>query len=163
VDATDLSVARTLEQLYNAVFATYQDASGRRLLSTVSADSASIARYGVRRQAIIGANTTSATQASVERDAYLQDHKDPLPRATITFDAVYDAGGARYPLWLVRSGDTITVRNLSPALSTSVDRIRTFRVTHTSYDTVADTLAVEPELPPLTLEVMLARQAEGIR
>jgi hypothetical protein len=63
----------------------------------------------------------------------------------------------------VRSGDTITIRNLSPGLSASIDRIRTFRVTHTSYDAMADTLQVEPELPPLTLETMLARQAEGIR
>lgn len=162
VDATDLSIARTLEELYNAVAAIYQDASGRRRVTGTSQDATSATRYGLRRVALPTADTTSATQAGVQRDAYLQDHKDPLPRASIQFDAVYDAAGARYPLWLVRSGDTITIRNLPPNLSTSVDRVRTFRITHTSYDAIADTLAVEPELPPPTLEVMLARRAEGI-
>jgi len=163
VDVTDLSVARTLEQLFNSVRATYQDANGRTQRTTSSSDTTSSARYGLLRATAVDTSTTSATQAGIERDAELQDHKDPLPRATVPFDAVYDAGGARYPLWLVRSGDTITIRNLSPGLSASVDRIRTFRVTHTSYDAMADALAVEPELPPLTLETMLARQAEGIR
>ena len=73
-----------------------------------------------------------------------------------------DAAGARYPLWLVRSGDTMTIRNLPPNVSTSIDRIRTFRITHTSYDAFADTLDVEPEAAPRTLEVMLARRSEGL-
>jgi hypothetical protein len=93
IDATDLSVARTLEQLYNAVAAIYQDTSGRRRVTGTASDTTSAARYGVRRVALPTAQTTSATQAGVERDAYLQDHKDPLPRAAITFEAVYDASG----------------------------------------------------------------------
>lgn len=163
VDATDLSVVRTLEDLANSVYAVYQDPNGATLRTAITSDSVSVARYGVTRRAAISADTTSATQAGTERDAYLQDHKDPLPRATIRFDAVYDAAGARYPLWLVRSGDTMTIRNLPPNISTSVDRIRTFRITHTSYDAFADTLDVEPEAAPRTLEVMLARRGEGIR
>lgn len=162
VDATDLSVARTLEQLYNSVRAAYQDANGRTQRTTSTSDTASIAKAGLLRAAAVASSTTSATQAGVERDAALQDHKDPLPRASIAFDAVYDASGGRYPLWLVRSGDTITIRNLPPTLSTSVDRIRTFRITHTSYDVFSGVLTVEPELPPPTLEVMLARRAEGV-
>lgn len=162
VDATDLSIARTLEQLFNSVRAAYQDPNGRTQRTTSTTDATSVARYGLLRATAVASSTTSATQAGIERGAELQDHKDPLPRAPITFDAVYDASGARYPLWLVRSGDTITIRNLPPNLSTSVDRIRTFRITHTSYDAIADTLQVEPELPPPTLEVMLARRAEGV-
>jgi hypothetical protein len=162
VDATDLSIVRTLERLANNVYATYQDTNGRTLRTAIVGDSASVARYGLVRRAHVTAETTSATQAEARRGAALQDRKDPLPRATIQFNAVYDAAGAWYPLWLVRSGDTITIRNLPPNLSTSVDRIRTFRITHTAYDVMANVLAVEPELPPTTLETMLARQAEGI-
>lgn len=163
VDATDLQIARTLADLANSVYVVYNDANGRALRTVPTSNSASITRYGVTRRTAISADTTSATQAGVQQVAALQDSKDPRPRASITFDAVYDAGGARYPLWLVRSGDTMTIRNLPPNLSTTVDRIRTFRITHTSYDAFADTLAVEPEAPPRTLEVMLARRAEGIR
>ena len=163
VDATDLQIARTLEALANAVRATYSDANGRALSNAAVLDATSRARYGLLRAAIASADTTNATLAATIGSTLLADRSDPLPRATIQFDAVYDIGGARYPLWLVRSGDTITIRNLPPNLSTSVDRIRTFYVTHTSYNVFADTLDVEPELPPTTLEVMLARQSEGIR
>lgn len=163
VDATELGIARTLEDLANTVRAVYKDASGRAQRTTTSGDAPSIARYGVLRVATVAADTTNATLAGVIRDTAQADTKNPLPRATIRFEAVYDASGARYPLWLVRAGDTMTIRNLPPNVSPSVDRIRTFRVTHTSYDAFADTLDVEPESPPRTLEVMLARRAEGIR
>jgi hypothetical protein len=162
VDATELDVLRSLEELYNAVFVTYQDASGRRLLSAAAVDTASITRYGVRRQAIISADTTSTTQANVQRDAYLQDHKDPLPQASFVFDTVYDASGGRYQLSDVEPGDTITIRNVPVNASATLDRVRTFRITHTSYDPIARTLAVEPEAPIPTLETMLTRQAEGL-
>ena len=162
VDASDLSVARSLEQLANSIYPVYQDANGVAQRSTPTSDATSIARYGLTRRTALPADTTIAATAALFTATALADRKDPQPRATIRFDAIYDAVGARYPLWLVRSGDTITIRNLPPNVSTSVDRIRTFRISHTSYDDVADTLAVEPELPPPTLEVMLARRAEGI-
>jgi hypothetical protein len=163
VDATDLSIVRTLEDLRNTARAAYKDASGRTLRTTAASDSASIARYGVLRADTIAADTSSAALAGVIRDTDLADLKDPKPRATIRFEAVYDASGARYPLWLVRADDLMTIRNLPPNISTSVDRIRTFYLTHTSYDAFADTLDVEPEVAPRTLEVMLARRSEGIR
>lgn len=163
VDATDLGIARTIEDLANVVYATYTDASGRVLHTANASDAASIARYGLIRVASVAADTANSVQAGIEASTLLADRKNPLPRATIRFTAVYDAAGGRYPLWLVRAGDTITIRNLPPNVSTSIDRIRTFRITHTSYDAFADTLDVEPESAPRTLEVMLARRAEGIR
>lgn len=161
VDATDLQIARTLEDLANSVYAVYKEAAGRLLRTAVTSDATSVARYGVTRRAAISADTTSATQAGVQQAAALADRKDPKPRASIQFDAVYDAAGARYPLWLVRAGDTMTIRNLPPNISTAVDRIRTFRISHTSYDAIADTLQIEPEAAPQTLEVALAEQGNA--
>lgn len=163
VDATDLEIARTIEDLANLTYATYTDASGRTLHTVNVSDSGSIARFGVIRVASVAADTANSVQAGIEASTLLADRKNPLPRATIHFTAIYDAAGARYPMWVVRAGDTITIRNLPPNISTSIDRLRTFRITHTAYDAFADTLDVEPESPPRTLEVMLARRAEGIR
>lgn len=163
VDATDLSIARTQEDIANAVYATYSDANGRTLRTVDLVSTASVARFGLTRRKPVAANTTNATLAGMVRNTAVLDTRNPLPRAAIQFTAVYDASGARYPLWLVRAGDTMTIRNLPPTISTSVDRIRTFRITHTSYDAFADTLDVEPEAAPRTLEVMLARRGEGIR
>lgn len=163
VDATNLEIARSLEDVSNSVYAVYQDAAGRALRTANGTDTTSIARYGITRRSSINANTTSSTQASVQRDADLADHKDPLPRATVAFEAVYDAAGGHWPLWMVRSGDTITIRNLPPTTSTAIDRVRTFRISHTAYDLMARTLEVELEVPPPRLATLLAQQAEGIK
>lgn len=163
VDVTNLGIARTLEDLSNSVYATYKDAAGRTLRTANSTDSTSIARYGLTRRSNISADTTSSTQAGVQRDAQLADHKDPLPRATVGFNAIYDAGGARWPLWMVRSGDTVTIRNLPPSISTAIDRIRTFRISHTLYNLTTRALEIELEVPPPRLATLLARRAEGIK
>lgn len=163
VDVTSLEIARTLEDLVNSVYARYQDAQGRALRTAVNTDSASVARYGLTRRASLSTDTTSSTQAAVQRDAQLADHKDPLPRATVSFEAVYSADGARWPLYLVRSGDTVTIRNLPPSISTSIDRVRTFRISHTLYNLNDRTLEIELEVPPPRLVTLLARRAEGIR
>lgn len=162
VDVSALEVERTIETLRNSVYAVYQDATGRALRTAGASDSASISRYGLTRQAAVPANTTSSTQAGVHRDAALEDGADPRPRAGVVFTELYDAAGGCWPLWAARAGDTITIRNLSPVLSTDIDRIQSFRVAETDYDVDADRLDVVPESPLPTLETLLARRAEGI-
>lgn len=163
VDADELEVERSLEDVQNRAYAVYEDANGRTLRTTAAVDAASVSRYGISRQAAVSAQTTSAVTAGVIRDTFLQDQKDSLPRASIPFDAVYDASGARWPLAAVRSGDTIVARNLPPLLLLStIDRVRSFLITHTDYNFGDDTIAVEPEQPIPTLETMLARRAAGI-
>lgn len=160
VDASDIQATRSLKDMYNNVYALYQDANGDTVRGSSTSDSASQGRYGLIRQASISADTTSSTQANAQRNAYLNDHKDPLPGAQITFSAVYDAYGGRWPLWRVRSGDQIVIRNLPPG-NAALDRVRHFRISTTTYNIASGTLSVEPEAPPATLETMLARNAIG--
>lgn len=162
VDAASLRLERSLDQLRNSAYAVYQDSSGTTQRGSVSTDAASVSRYGVTRREAVHAQTTSLTQANVQRDAALQDKKDPKPRAAITFGELYDAAGSRYPLFLARAGDTITMRNLPPTLSVEVDRIRTFRISETEYSADTDTLQVTPESPLPSLEVLLARRQERL-
>lgn len=162
VDVAALEVQRTLELLRNSAYATYQEAGGRKLRTAVSADTDSIARYGLTRRAKISAQTTSSTQAGIQRDAYLEDNADPKPRAGLEFYEVYDGGGARWPLWLPRSGDTFTIRNLPPGVSADVDRLRTFRLSETRLIIDENRLEVIPEEPRPTLETLLARRGAGL-
>jgi hypothetical protein len=159
VDVTDLDLERTIETLTNSVYAVYQDTTNRTLRTSVNADSASVSRYGITRRSAIKANTTSSIQAGVQRDVVLVDRKEPLPRATIEFNVIYDQYGARHPLFMLRSGDTITIRNLPSTII--ADKVRTFRISRTDYDSDSNTISVEPELPQNTLDVMLARQLKG--
>jgi hypothetical protein len=159
IDVSDLAVERTLDLLENSVYAVYSDANNRAVRASVTADSASVARYGLTRRAAIGVSSTSAVQASYQQAAALADRKDPRPRASVTIREVFDAGGSRHPLWAVMAGDTMIIRNLSPTLSTTLDRVRSFRLARVSYAFDTDTLQLEPEVPRASLEALLAQQA----
>jgi hypothetical protein len=159
IDVSDLDIQRMLGQLTNSVYAVYSDANNRALRTAATADAASVARYGLTRRAALSVSTTSATQAGLGQAAALADRKDPKPRAGVTISQVFDAGGARWPLWAVAAGDTVIIRNLPPTLSTTIDRIRVFRLSRAAYDFDTNTLALEPELPRPTLDALLAQQA----
>ena len=156
VDVSELELERTLAVMYNSVYAVHEDLNGRALRTAAAVDAASLALAGITRRAAVGSKTTSATNAARVRDAALEDSRNPLPRAAIRFDAVYTASGASAPLYGVRSGDTITVRNLPPNLSPSIDRIRTFRISRTEYDCMDNVLSVEPEaaLPTVATQIV---------
>ncbi len=162
VDALRLDLTRTLDALYNSVYSIYADENGVTQRTAVSTNADSVASDGLTRTGYINSDTTSSTQAGIERDAALSDTYNPRPRSALEFDALYDATGARWPLWACRSGDTITLRNLPPQISASVDRIRTFVVSETRYDVMADKLEATPESPLPRLEVLLARKEVGI-
>lgn len=127
-DVTALAVARSLEDMWNSVKGQYADT-----LTAEGADTFSQARYGVKREAVVNTNSDDATLAANARDTFLDFHSDPPARGAIGVPALYDASGTRWPQWAARSGDSITIHNLSPTLSTSVDKIRKFRIAATTY------------------------------
>ncbi len=163
VDVATLDVERTIDTLHNSVYATYQDASGYTLRTPVNSDTVSLAQAGLKRQTVVATQTSSATLAQTERDTALNDGKQPPPRASLSFTALYDAGGARWPVWACRAGDTATIRNLPPTLGGAIDRIRTFVVSGTDYDADTNQLTAVPELPLNTLDVLVARLAAGVK
>lgn len=170
VDVSSLEVERTIDQLINAAYGVYQEQSGRNLRTDVATNSFSVSRYGITRRGPVRASATidpsvdtESADAELIRDTYLADKSNPPPRSVLVFSEVFDASGTRWPLWAVRSGDTITARNLSPVLSTDIDRIRTFRIAETDYDADANKLSVVPESNLPTLDFLVARQAEGIK
>lgn len=157
VDLVDFEVERTLDLLRNSVYAVYQDANGRALRSGVSTDSDSVARYGLTRRVGVDIRTTSQTTAEVARDAYLDEHKTIVPRATVVLEGLYDAMGGEYPLWVARAGDVMTIRNLPPTLGDVADRLRTFRLVGKRYLVDEDVLVPTPEFWPGSLEMLIVR------
>lgn len=157
VDLAKPEIERTLNALANSVYADYQESGGRTLRSATTSDAASIARYGVTRRTMLPVSSTSTTQVAAQQAAQLNDTKDPIPRARLTIEAVFDQNGARWPLTAVRANDIIVIRNLPPTLSTTIDRIRILRAIRTELDVFSGILTIEPESPLPTLAAMLAR------
>jgi hypothetical protein len=156
-DAASLEIERSLSQVWNSAYTRYN--SGASTTATAS-DTPSIARYGLTRRQAVSSRTTDATQAARERDAALEDGATLTPRASVVVDTLRDGTGAVVPLWGVRSGDTLTIRNLPPTLSSTIDRIRTFRISETRYRPGDDLLEITPESPPPMLDVLVARSLE---
>jgi hypothetical protein len=163
VDISDLSVERTLDTLYNSVYAVYKNANNDTVRTSATSDSASIVRYGLTRRTSIDVDTTSAIQAGIQQAMVLADKKEPPAKATIEFSKIYDSQGVVQPLWVAKAGDTVFIRNLPPDTSTTIDRIRSFRLSRTEYDVDVNVLTVEPEEPQDTLAFWLARNEKGIR
>jgi hypothetical protein len=164
VDATRIvDLQRSIENLRNSAYGLYQETGGRTLRTVNNGDPDNQAKYGLVRRGFTNVQTTSATEAATHRDTYLTDRKNLAIRARVEFERVYDATGAEYPLYSIRAGDTITMRNLPPTLSTSIDRIRSFVVGETEYDAATNTIDVTPEDPIPTLVTLVARREEGLR
>lgn len=154
VDITDIDLERSLEPLYNAVYAVYNSGASTTATST---DTFSVLRNRVTRTKALTANTTDATQAGYLRDTALADSKSPAPRASFKFTEVFNVNGIKFPPWMVRAGDTLTARNLSPVLSTDIDNIRTMIVGEKEYDIDNNLLTVSAYIPLPTLDVITAQ------
>ena len=147
VDALEINeLTRSLEVVVNRVYTVYRDADGGRTLRTdVANDTDSQTKYGVVRRAPVASQTTDQTEAEAHRDNALEKTANQQALADIRFDRLYDDGGGAWPLYLARSGDTVTVRNLPPTLSTAIDNIHTFVISETEYDAETGELSISPE------------------
>jgi len=155
VDIADLTIDATADSLANSVYAVYRNASGFTQRTAVSADAASVSKYGVTRRDFVRADTGDSTEAGNWRDTHLDDSKDITPRTMLITRKIYTASGGLAPAWLIRAGDTLTIRNLLPGAGGVVDKIRTMRLVRTRYDVDTDTVSLYPgaELPGLDLLV----------
>ncbi len=163
-DITSLEVVRTLTQLYNSVYGVYTDVNNKRKLrTTTNTDTDSVTKFGLTRRKAVAIDTSDSTQATKVRDSVLALQLDPIPRATIKLDRIFNKYGNAFKLFFVRADDTLTIRNLPPTLNTTLyDKIRTLVITRTDVDLIADTLSIELEVPLPNLDVQLAQALKGL-
>lgn len=152
----DLSIGRSLNQLYNSGYVLYTNANGDKTRTAIVTNAQSVSEYGITRRQKIDADTSSATQANNMRDASVADSSQPSGRASMPIRMIYGPGAGPVPLWRVRAGDEITVMNLPPNISRDINAIQTYRISRTVYDAINDTLEVEPEDPATTLDAVIA-------
>ena len=164
VDVTQIiRLQRSLENVRNSAYGLYRDADGAMMRTDVADDTASQTRYGVVRRGVVDVDTTSETEAETHRDVFLSDRADNSSRAEIRFSKIYNASGGEMPLYAMRAGDTVTMRNLPPSLGATVDRIRTFVISETEYDAMNDEISIAPEAAVPSLDRLVARRDAGIR
>lgn len=161
-DITSLEVVRPLTELYNSVYAVYSDVSDKRQLRTaIATDAASVTKFKITRRKAVKVETTDATQATQIGAAALALQLDPIPRASVDLERIYDQYGNPFPLFFVRADDTLTLRNLPPILAAVYDKIRTLVITRTDVDLLKGSINLELEIPMPNLNVQLAQALKG--
>lgn len=149
-ERAELSQSRT--DLANRVYATYEDARGRTRRTAAAEDAGSRARYGLRRDRAVAAETSSLSQAQQARDAALADAATPPSEARWEIRRLTTMQGQPAPPWLVRAGHVVTEVGLGPSGDSSIDRLRTFRLAETRIDYLTGALSVTPEAAPPSLD-----------
>lgn len=158
----DMEVESTLSGMYNQAYAIYKEPSGFLQRLADSANGPSVSRYGVTREYGLATKTTSSTEATTQRDLFLEDYSQVYARGNIVVRRITDLAGTVVPNWLVRTGDLIVLRDLPPNMGNSVDNIRQFVVGETRYNMMTGELNPFPEEPLPRLEQYLAKRAAGI-
>jgi len=161
IDIAEPEIERSLETLFNSAYGLYEDANGKRAATATATDQASVNRNALTRRDAINAHTRLSAVAVNVRDLFINEHKDAPARAKITPIAVYDAAGARWPKYVMKSGDVAVVRNIPSALSVLLDHLRSFRVLDTDYDVDSDGLEITPDFRLPSLEDLAAAGAVG--
>lgn len=159
IQAAEAELERSLSQMYNQAYGVYDNPTTNRVLRTaVASDLSSIRARGLTRRQAVKVDTADSAFAVAAAATSLTDTANPRPRANVRVTSVYDAAGVQWPLFMIRSGDTIVVRSISPALNAAADRVRSFIVNRTNYNAIDDSIEITPESPLPSLDRLLARQ-----
>lgn len=148
--------------LRNSAYAIYREAGGRRLRTATNTKTNSANRYGLTRRAAVSTSTTNATQAAVHRDALLTDAENPPPNAdNFRIVRLFDSAGVEWPKWFLRAGDLLYEKTTPRHAIPDSESQRRHWISETVYDVDTDEMTASPERPGATLDVLVARQAEG--
>ncbi len=124
-------------------------------LSAWFVDTDSIERWG-RREYVLAAPDTLQAEAELLAQIYLTEHASALAGLRLTVDAYCRApDGARYPIWNVRAGDILRLRDLIP------DQDIEIRVAETKCS--ASGMDIVPAGADDRLETLLAAQEQAVR
>lgn len=161
------SYNRSLAAMRNNVYALYRSESGNRILRTTAQnDTASIDRWDIIRQDHVRENTTDPAQAADNRDMYLKESAEPPLRVAFDIDRIYlPGGGGPVPLWMVRAGDKIIIRDGVRVPAVIGEDFYQVTLARTALDLDKMKLSVTPEAGSLTLAMGMAKvslQAQSI-
>jgi len=160
-DVVGIALNNSIGSVNNSMYGTYTNGYNELERTAVSDSDPSIRAAGVTRRAFVGEQSQS--KAEQRRDLLLAERKSPTPKATLKLSGLYDQFGARFPLWCCRGGDSVVIRNLPPSYTPSIDKIRQFYVSYTSYNMDDDTLVPSPELGGVDdLAIIISNNLQGI-
>ena len=162
VDVLEFQLERSLDDVANQVYASFKGPHSSTARTDIAADEAAVRRHGFVRRMSVRVESSSETVAENLRDLLLSEKARAKPRAQIVTRGVVDASGISHPLYSVRAGDMLVLRNLPANTFGGIDEVRSFRLASTRYDCDTDTLTPTPADSLMTLDIVVARRERGI-
>lgn len=155
-DPVDISVSDDLYSLENSMYALYKDKNGDYVRSAVSSNEQSEAIVGFESVGFINVNSTIDSVAEKTREAALFDKSNFFTESSISIDGLlFSYYGIAMPKYMVKSGDEIDVRSISPI--SPYASAKDIKIIGHTYSADRDRLSVIPEKPIPTLPVVVAR------
>ena len=155
VNAVRQDITRSLEALRNSAYGLYQDENGNQRRTANSSDASSVDQFGLTRRRPVQVSTTSDTEAQTARDTAIENEKDIIPQAEIEVMWVLASDGGLSPPWMPRPGDIMVLRDLPPAQSRIVDRVRSFWLDMLVYELDTGIAGLVPEAEPVTPALLM--------
>lgn len=159
---------RSLENFWAEVYAVHKGLKGRDRWTTVKDDAINKEVMPLYRRLQFTTNVVQAAVADKIRDAQYDYSKLPPQQASITISGhIMNSAGVLCPLWRVRAGDFLQIRDLTPSYCESAidatdisNPLRTFYIRETKYDLTNNELTITPDFPASRLDVLIARLTE---
>lgn len=106
-----ISVTSAQDEVYNKVYALYDDPNGGPTLTTVEENLISQAMYDSVKEGVINVGQVPTSVASILQKIYLKDHAFTLFKTSFTVSGMITPhqGGPRVPVHHLRAGDFIRV------------------------------------------------------
>jgi len=156
IDAGSIAMGDILNNMQNSTYALWKDLNNETRRTAVVNDDESQNQFGIKRRFALKTDSQTLIEAEQFRDTALIDSKKPRPRSKVAIGhGLFDATGGSYPIWEIRSGDQIVLRNLQPSFSVDIERVRKFTVARTQYSN--DQIEITPSEPMPELEFLILK------
>jgi hypothetical protein len=162
VDVVDFQLERSMDGVANEVYSSFNGSFGAAARTDIVTDGAAVRRQGVTRRTVVQVDSSSQAVAENFRDLTLAERSRPKPRARIITRGVMDSAGVAHPLYAVRAGDTLVLRNLPANTFGGIDDVRSFRLSATRYDCDRDELTPTPADSLMALDIIVARRERSL-
>lgn len=162
VDVVEFQLERSMDGVANEVYSSFNGSFGAAGRTDIVTDGAAVRRQGLTRRTVVQVDTSSQAVAENFRDLTLAERSRPKPRARIITRGVMDSAGVAHPLYAVRAGDTLVLRNLPANTFGGIDDVRSFRLSATRYDCDRDELTPTPADSLMALDIIVARRERSL-
>jgi len=162
-----MSLSSSLDGMRTRTSVVYSDSVGSRSATPWITSTYFYDRFGYNRDGLFSIAGASEDVADLIAEVVAGAYSRPQSKLELLIDGnIYDMGMNKWPVWSMRAGDVLKIRNMFPSSSALpdalVDGISTVYITETDYDAEEGRMTVTPsDMNRSLLDIVLALAGLG--